>query len=144
MCCLSSFVLQKVEGDRVATWEAQCWRPRGDAWRVSSTINRQLLYRSSASCQFKSTVGFQESLINGVRQTRQGSLPVPLQPTADGPSVNCATRWNMSLAEAVEVLNATVKEAGAKYEKGCKLLSSDLSNVIEVRSCHKGKETRDG
>ena len=50
----------------------------------------------------------------------------------------------MWLAEAVEVLNATVREVGAKYEKGCKFLSSDLSNVIEVRSCRKGKETREG
>ena len=108
MCCPSSFVL-----DHLATLEAQCWRPRKDAWRVSSAIGRRLLYRSSASCQFKSTVGFQESLINGVRQTRQGSLPIPSQQTADGPSVNCATNWNVSLPESVEVLNVTVKEVGA-------------------------------
>ena len=50
----------------------------------------------------------------------------------------------MSLAEAVEVPNATVKEVGAKYEKGCDKHSTDFSNVVEVRSCRKGKDTRDG
>ena len=39
----------------------------------------------------------------------------------------------MSLAGAGEVLNTTVNEAGAKYEKGCELLSTDLSNEVEVR-----------
>ena len=111
---------------------------------MSSAIGRQWLYRSSTSCQFNSTDGLHKSPITGVRQTRQGSLPIPVQPTADGPLVNFAPRWFMSLAEAVEVLNATVNEVGAKYEKGCELLSTDLSNVVEVRSCRRGKETRGG
>ena len=77
-------------------------------------------------------------------KTQQGSLLIPFQPTTDEPPVNCATRWIMSQAEAVEVLNATVNEVDAKYEKGCELLSTDLSNVVEIRSCWRGKETRGG
>ena len=50
-------------------------------------------------------------------KTRSGSLSTSLQPTADGPPVNCATRWNMSLADAVEVLDATDKDVACREER---------------------------
>ena len=93
---------------------------------------------SSRRLVFKS----HSSTVSG--KTRQSSLPIPFRPIAEGPPVNCATRCFMSLAEAVEVRNATVNEVGAKYEIGCESLSNDLSNVVEVRSCRRGKETRGG
>ena len=106
--------------------------------RFSGTVAFQLRNRSSIALQnlnimsVQVAVGFQESHINGVRQNPEGfdsQPPMDLLSTAQLVGTCC---WLKQL------------RCYAKYEKGCELLSIDLSNVVEIRSCRRGKETRGG
>ena len=85
---------------------------RRNAWPVTSAADDRMLCRGTTSCQFQSTVGLYESLINGARQDATGSLPIPFSANRQCYFVsgNCRHRCSSVDGEDLEDLtNASVR-----------------------------------